>query len=777
MKNFILILLTGLMISVSAFAQNYTITVNGTVSSVSGNLYLPVPDQPVIISVDSTNFGFTYQNTVYTDESGYYEDIIEMPGFNGFAMVMTMTYDSCLGYNQVNTAAIMLGATLPPMDFLLCNNSPLECQASFYYYQANPADPYTIAFVNTSYGEYQQVLWSFGDSTYSYDFNPVHTFPGPGTFYVCLTISGADCSSTFCDYVYVGGNVPGCENYFYYYNSNNDLYTLTFEGFLMNGQIADYYYWDFGDGTYGNGQTVTHTYTPQGIGIYMVGLTTMVFDPVTYDSCIYTSYQEVWLENNTGGCESFILPMNMYGLTVDFEGYTVSPYETQYTWEFGDGVTGTGQFVSHTYPSAGMYTVTLQTIDAMGCAYQTFTQIWLDSANTGGCNAMYTYEQTDSTTFNFYGYIYYNNGGIYPDSSAVYSWDFGDGTSETGQMVAHYFQPNPAGGYNVCLTATTVLPDGSTCTATYCEYISLAPPSFDIFGYVYLSNNTVADQAVVHLMTMDTTWQGVTEIQSMTIDSGGFYNFSAVPMYNSRLYFVQAELTAGSAYFGQYLPTYHVNALNWEQAMPILPLNNWTSDIFMIAGSPVDGGNGSITGIVSNLGTRGLLNDVEVVLMDSQKTPMMYTRSNEQGEFAFSNLPLGTYVIHAELMGIHTTQAEVTLSEQQPAASVEVQVSGGEANVVFGIPDQLVSLESASEIYPNPVAENARIDITLKAEASLVISTISLTGQVVLEEALDLEKGTHNIILESSAIPEGIYLVRIMTEHGDMMSRKLMVYR
>jgi hypothetical protein len=210
--------------------------------------------------------------------------------------------------------------------------------------------------------------------------------------------------------------------------------------------------------------------------------------------------------------------------------------------------------------------------------------------------------------------------------------------------------------------------------------------------------------------------------------------------------------------------------------MPILPLNNWTADVFMIAGNTVDGGNGSITGVVSNLGTRGFMNDVEVVLMDADKNPLIYTRSNEQGEFTFSNLAMGTYVIHAELMGIHTTQAEVTLSEQQPDASVEVQVSGDEANVVFSVPE-FISLDQVSEIYPNPATNIARIDITVKKSATVTISTFSLTGQTVKKDVLVLDEGMHNIILESSNIPEGIYLVRIMTEHGDMMSRKLMVYR
>jgi PKD repeat protein len=865
MKNIVLTLLTGLIISLSAFAQNYTVTVYGTVMIVSENSVSPVPDQAVTISIDSVNFGFTYQNTVYTNDSGYYEDIVELPGYSGYAFVQTMTYDSCLGQYQYNAQPILPGATLAPMDFYLCNSIPPDCQASFYYYQADPADPYTFAFVNQSFGNYTQVLWDFGDSNYSSEEYPVHTFPGEGAYYVCLTISGPDgCTSSYCDFVNTGGGWTGCENYFFY--TYNEPYTLNFEGFLMNGQYAQYYSWDFGDGTFGNGQTVTHTYTPQGnVNVYMVGLTTMVLDSLGMDSCFYTSYQEVWIQNQPGcnayftyypdslnqliinfldmsydpngfppdswfwefgdgtsstlqnpvhtyadsgyymvcltiadsagmctstyceevftgyppppsDCESFILPLNMYGLTVDFEGYTISQYETDYTWEFGDGVTGTGQFVSHTYPATGMYTVTLQTVDATGCTFQTFTQIWLDSLNQG-CSNLFTYEQVDSTTFTFSGFIYLNNGMIYPDSTSVYSWDFGDGTTATGQTVTHYFQENPAGGYNVCLTTTTILPDGTACSAVYCENIFLVSPTFYIYGAVYLGNNQVADQAMVHLMAMDTTWQNVYEVQSTTIDSGGFYSFEAVPMYDSRLFYVQAELTEGSAYFGQYVPTYHLNALNWESAIPILPIASWPADIYMIAGSPVDGGNGAITGVVSDLGSRGLMNNVEVVLMDEDKNPLSYLRSDEYGSFTFENLAFGTYIIHAEIMGIHTIQAEVTLTDQQPVVSVEVQVSGGEANVVFGVKEHNISLDHVSEIYPNPVNDNAKLDLSVKQAVNVEISIFSQTGQLMSENELFLSTGNHDIKLDTGTLPSGLYLLRITTGQGELISKKFMKAR
>jgi hypothetical protein len=299
-------------------------------------------------------------------------------------------------------------------------------------------------------------------------------------------------------------------------------------------------------------------------------------------------------------------------------------------------------------------------------------------------------------------------------------------------------------------------------------------PSFNIYGFVYLSNNTVADQAVVHLMTMDTLWQGVIEVQSTTIDSGGYYDFTGLQMDYGRMYFVQAELTEGSAYFGEYLPTYHLSSLSWEQAMPILPLNNWPAEIIMIPGSPVEGGNGTITGVVTNLGSRGFMDDVEVVLLDGQSNPLIYTRSDDQGYFSFENLPYGTYIIHAEIMGIHTVQDQITLSEENQVASVEVQVSGGEANLVFGLPEQKISLDRVGDIFPNPVNETARIEINARKAVDLQITVFNQTGQTMDVKALSLTEGAHYYQLETGSLPAGLYMLRITTIQGETVSRKFL---
>ncbi len=782
MKNIVFTLLAGLFLSLSASAQNYTIMAFGSVMHVANNQIIPVPDQEVIIRIDSSANGFTYEDTVYTDESGYYQDIINITGAPGYLYVQAMTYDSCLGQYLYQGQSVVPGSTLTAMDFYLCSTNPPDCQASFYYYQSDPANPYTFSFINQSVGNYTQVTWYFGDSTYSYEENPVHTFPGPGSYYVCLTISdGAACNSTYCDFVVPGGGNNGCENYFLY--TNITPFTLTFEGFLYNGQTAQSYWWDFGDGTTGTGQTITHIF-PEGQGnngIYTVSLTTTFADSMGV-TCTYISYQEIWLYNQLQ-CNAYFTyypdstnDLSVYFQDMSYDANGVPP--DSWFWEFGDSTTSTLQNPIHTYAAEGYYMACLTITDSTGMCTDTYCEEIYTGYNPppGGCSDYFSYQQSDSLTLTFTGTVYINNNGqTYPDSSSVFTWDFGDGTTGTGQTITHTFPENPAGGYTVCLYTTTILADGSSCSATYCDNISLAIPTFSIYGYVILDNQQFADQGIVHLMTMDSLQQNVIEVQSVTLDSMGHYYFPDISIYNAWIYYVQAELTEGSAWFGQYLPTYHLNSLSWEEAQPVYPVPNEPANVYMIEGTPFNSGAGIISGTVTNLGTRGFISDVEVVLMDAAGNPLTYVRSDEQGSFTFESLPFATYIIHAELAGIHTVEAGVTLSAEQPQAIIQVQVSGGEANIVFGVPEHRIYLDNVSGIYPNPVNSIARVDVTVKKPVNADISIFGQTGQLMSANEIYLSGGAHTLTLDTGSLPAGLYLFRISTGQGEMVCRKFMI--
>ncbi len=93
------------------------------------------------------------------------------------------------------------------------------CQAYFSYATA-PASGYsTVSFTDLSTGNPTSWLWSFGDGTSGTMQNPIHNYTSPGSYNVCLTIAGNNCTSTFCQIVVIQDSV----NY-------HQIYGQVFEG-------------------------------------------------------------------------------------------------------------------------------------------------------------------------------------------------------------------------------------------------------------------------------------------------------------------------------------------------------------------------------------------------------------------------------------------------------------------------------------------------------------------------------------------------------------------
>lgn len=116
-----------------------------------------------------------------------------------------------------------------------------------------------------------------------------------------------------------------------------------------------------------------------------------------------------------------------------------------YSWDFGDGSTGTGVTTSHTYAAAGTYPVVLTVTDNAG-ATGTVTKSVTTRVNQVP-QASFTSTTTDLTaSFNAAA-------STDPDGTiASYAWTFGDGTTGTGVSPQHVYAA--AGTYPVTLTVT-----------------------------------------------------------------------------------------------------------------------------------------------------------------------------------------------------------------------------------------------------------------------------------------------------------------------------------
>lgn len=135
------------------------------------------------------------------------------------------------------------------------------------------------------------------------------------------------------------------------------------------------------------------------------------------------------------------------GETLAFSATVESGDDIVYEWDFGDGGGATGAAVTHVYTVAGSYTATVSAINPVSEVSAT-VQVTIDSdyLPIEGLSASYNGPTTIGEETLFSASVTSGSGPI------SYAWDFGDGTSATGQVVTHRYAQT--GTYTVTITAT-----------------------------------------------------------------------------------------------------------------------------------------------------------------------------------------------------------------------------------------------------------------------------------------------------------------------------------
>lgn len=159
----------------------------------------------------------------------------------------------------------------------------------------------------------------------------------------------------------------------------------------------------------------------------------LVFLFIASASLIYNSCQKAAEKLAPKACFSFTPSTGIKaGDLVTFNS-SCSENAATFNWDFGDGSTSTDASPTHTYTTAGDFTVKLEVKDAAGLSNST-TQTITVAASTNPI-ACFTYSpSTDikaGTAITFHGGCSVN--------AATFHWDFGDGTTSTDSMVSHTF--------------------------------------------------------------------------------------------------------------------------------------------------------------------------------------------------------------------------------------------------------------------------------------------------------------------------------------------------
>ncbi len=340
------------------------------------------------------------------------------------------------------TISLIITTASGCIDTVIFNNgikTGIKPQANF---SANPRDVCAnvpVDFTDLSTGNIDQWLWDFGDGGTSTVQNPSHIYTDTGYFNIQLIVWNNGCPDTvhIDNYIHIKPPIAAF--------SVTSTCAEPFKRIFTDLSIgADEWNWDFGDATTSTVPSPTHIYA--SAGTYTVSLLVKNYST----GCTYTSVKTVRViaENaDFTATDTVICRSN----TITFTAIGINPANLQYyEWSFGDGTTGLGITNSHTYTIAGLYDISLITIDWNGCR-DTLTKVHYVKVNgpTAGFNIPTSgFCLLSSVTFTDLSV----SDGNHPITQWIWNW--GDGITDTlnsGPFIHTYASP---GVYTVTLIVT-----------------------------------------------------------------------------------------------------------------------------------------------------------------------------------------------------------------------------------------------------------------------------------------------------------------------------------
>jgi len=417
------------------------------------------------------NIAYTYQwsqnGAAYTGPPSATAQCINPTFQTGDVFTVAVSQPSGCGFNLVFQP--QSGSTMT----VTTTATPATCGSSNGTATANAvgSSGYTYAW-NTSPPQNTQTATGLGAGTYT---ATVTDAGGCTTAQVATITNSSAPTAAFT-------NIPVCIG---------NVTPFTDHSTAVAGDPIATYSWTFGDGNTSTTQSPTNTYTAAG--------TYSVTQTITSQAgCVGSTAQTVTV--NPTPVSSFTFS------TVCFNNPTVftdgSTGATQWNWNFGDANTSAQQGPSHTYGSAGTYTVTQVTANSFGCKdtiQQTIVVNPLPIANFTSTPVCFG----NATTFT-------DGSSISTGSISTWSWTFGDPASGLNNMTnlqspSHIF--TAPGNYSVTLTVTSNTIPG--CQSTVMVPATVNPPPVAGFNTTNLclnSGSILTDGSTFATSDPITTW-------------------------------------------------------------------------------------------------------------------------------------------------------------------------------------------------------------------------------------------------------------------------------
>ena len=350
-----------------------------------------------------------------------------------------------------------------------------------FSFERDSTQPNTIKFTNlsTPVNDIKVTKWSFGDGSYSYDFNTSHTYAASGSYTVCLSILNSTNTATACirdTCINIQVQVPPP----YLCNINPDFtwrtdstninkiyFTNTSTPITANTTVI----WFFGDSTSSTSMNPDHIYAHPG----------------TYNVCVRVSlstscykYMCKTVEIKQAPILCNIQPNFTWRIDsvnkgkLYFTSTTVlSNTSAKFSWSFGDGTSSTSMNPDHTFTQSGTYTVCLRVYASSICSRDICKTVEVKLPELCNIQPDFTWKADSANTKK----LYFTNTTVLTSNAAKFVWNFGDGTTTSDSQNPYHIYDH-TGTYTVCLTIYPNYPN-STCSKQVCKTVEVKDPEIN----------------------------------------------------------------------------------------------------------------------------------------------------------------------------------------------------------------------------------------------------------------------------------------------------------
>jgi PKD repeat protein len=282
--------------------------------------------------------------------------------------------------------------------------------------------------------------WSFGDNSFSEEQNPFHVYKSYGNFTVGLTITNGTGYNTTSKSKFINANMPLPSANFNASPVRGTVpLTVQFNDTSVGLNLTGWN-WSFGDKNVSKLPNPLFTYNIEGN--YSINLTV---SNGRYSTLVKTKYIDALppIPN-----PSFYATPRKGNLTLAVTFTDTTPgNKTKWNWSFGDGKYAITANTTHTYPTWGNYTVSLNVSNRAGFNISTQPEYIVVapappvanfSVNLTSGLVPLVVQFNDTSTKN----------------ATNWNWSFGDGNFSTDRNTTHVYQVD--GRFNVILTASNL---------------------------------------------------------------------------------------------------------------------------------------------------------------------------------------------------------------------------------------------------------------------------------------------------------------------------------